>query len=276
MNLMDHETEKYLFKLLKADTAKVRKGTVFNYRWNITDAIKVFFFYMLLMFVGMPLITRAIYAISGHATNTYTVGYRYLVLFISFFINVLICSYVFYIVRIKYGQSVAALGLTFADLSSNIKLGIKKYLITLPVIILAGFIINLISTYYGIMPEMQDVVQWVLGERSFFVLFSLVFFGVVVAPVVEEILFRGFLQSALKNSMGGQYATLVSSALFAAVHMDAFAFLQIFILGMLLGNLYERTQTLAASVVVHILHNSLTLVFLLYFKFFFDGKVPVF
>ncbi len=276
MNLMDHDTEKYLFKLLKADTAKIRKRTVFNNRWNITDAIKVFFFYMLLMFVGMPLITRAIYTISGHAANTYTVGYRYLVLFVSFFINVLICSYVFYIVRIKYGQSVAALGLTFADLSSNIKLGIKKYLITLPIIILAGFIINLLSTYYGIMPETQDVVQWVLGERSFFVLFSLVFFGVVVAPVVEEILFRGFLQSALKNSMGGQYATLVSSALFAAVHMDAFAFLQIFILGMLLGNLYERTQTLAASVVVHILHNSLTLVFLLYFKFFLDGKVPVF
>lgn len=273
---MDHDTEKYLFKLLKADTAKIRKRTVFNNRWNITDAIKVFFFYMLLMFVGMPLITRAIYTISGHAANTYTVGYRYLVLFVSFFINVLICSYVFYIVRIKYGQSVAALGLTFADLSSNIKLGIKKYLITLPIIILAGFIINLLSTYYGIMPETQDVVQWVLGERSFFVLFSLVFFGVVVAPVVEEILFRGFLQSALKNSMGGQYATLVSSALFAAVHMDAFAFLQIFILGMLLGNLYERTQTLAASVVVHILHNSLTLVFLLYFKFFLDGKVPVF
>ncbi|NUN24958.1 MAG: CPBP family intramembrane metalloprotease [Candidatus Jettenia caeni] len=123
---------------------------------------------------------------------------------------------------------------------------------------------------------MQDVVKWVLEEKSLFVIICLVFFGVIVAPILEEILFRGFLQSALKNTFGSRYALVISASLFAAVHMDVFAFLQIFILGILLGYLYEKTQTLAASIFVHILHNSLTLVFLLYFKYFLKGKVPVF
>ena len=61
----------------------------------------------------------------------------------------------------------------------------------------------------------------------------------------------------------------MSATLFAAVHIDIFAFLQIFILGLLLGHLYEKTKTLAASIVVHIMHNLLTLIFLLCLKYFF-------
>ena len=227
------------------------------------------------MFVGMPVIVRFINTIFGFNILS-SVGHRSLILFISLFINLLICSYVFYIVCIEYRQSITALGLSIVNLSGNIKQGIKRYVITLPLIILAGFIINLISSYYGQTPEMQDVVQWVLEEKSLFILVSLIFFGIIIAPIIEEIMFRGFLQPALKNSFGGRYAIAASASLFAAVHMDMFAFLQIFILGMLLGYLYEKTQTLAASVIVHILHNSLTLVFLLYFKYFLKGKVPVF
>lgn len=209
-----------------------------------------------------------------HVLNT--VEQQCVVLFISLFVNLLICFYVFYIVSIERRQSIAALGLSFGNLSNNVKQGIKKYLITLPVIMLAGFVVNIISSYYGLIPEMQDVVKWVLEEKSLFVLVSLIIFGIVVAPMIEEIIFRGFLQSALKNSFRGRYAIVISASLFAAVHMDVFAFIQIFILGMLLGYLYEKTQTLMASIVVHVLHNSLTLVFLLYFKYYLKGKIPVF
>jgi membrane protease YdiL (CAAX protease family) len=227
------------------------------------------------MFVGMPVIVRFIHTIFGLDILS-TIGHQSLILCVSLFINLLICSYVLYIVCIQYCQSITALGLSVANLFANVKQGIKRYLITLPLIILAGFVVNLLSSYYGYTPEMQDVVRWVLEEKSIFILISLIFFGIVVAPVMEEIMFRGFLQPALKNSFGGRYAIAVSAFLFAAVHMDIFAFLQIFILGILLGYLYEKTQTLAASIIVHILHNSLTMIFLLYFRYFLKGKVPAF
>ena len=272
---MDPGTGKYLYRLLKVNSAQTRQRITLNCHWNLKDAIKVFLAYVILMFVGMPLIMQFVSVIFGHNFLS-TIGQRSVVLFVTLFINLSICSYVFYIVRVEHHQSIAALGISLVNLSNNIIQGIKKYLITLPLIMLAGFIINSISSYYGINPEMQDVVRWILEEKSLFVLFSLIFFGIIIAPTIEEIIFRGFLQSALKNYFGGRYAILISASLFAAVHMDVFAFFQILILGMLLGYLYEKTQTLVASVVVHILHNSLTLVFLLYFKYFLKGKVPVF
>lgn len=257
------------------NSAQSKHRVTLNCRWNLKDAIKVFLAYVILMFVGMPLIVRFINTLFGFNVLN-NIAQRSLILFISLFVNVLICACVLYIVCIQYRQSITSLGLSAANLFVNIKQGIKRYLITLPLIMLAGFIINLISGYFGQNPEMQDVVRWVLEEKSLFVLVSLIFFGIVIAPVIEEIMFRGFLQPALKNFFGGRYAIVLSASLFAGVHMDIFAFFQIFILGMLLGYLYEKTQTLAASIIVHVLHNSLTLVFLLYFKYFLKGKVPVF
>lgn len=257
------------------NSAQSKHRVTLNCRWNLKDAIKVFLAYVILMFVGMPLIVRFINTLFGFNVLN-NIAQRSLILFISLFVNVLICACVLYIVCIQYRQSITSLGLSAANLFVNIKQGIKRYLITLPLIMLAGFIINLISGYFGQNPEMQDVVRWVLEEKSLFVLVSLIFFGIVIAPVIEEIMFRGFLQPALKNFFGGRYAIVLSASLFAGVHMDIFAFFQIFILGMLLGYLYEKTQTLVASIIVHVLHNSLTLVFLLYFKYFLKGKVPVF
>lgn len=227
------------------------------------------------MFVGMPVFVRFLKIFFGFHAQSDT-ELRMLALFASLFINLLICCSVYYIVCVKYRHSITALGLSLVDMSHNVKQGVKRYLITLPLIILAGYVVNLVFSYYGITPEMQDVVQWVLDEKSSLVLACLMFFGIIIAPIIEEILFRGFLLSALKKSLGGRYATIVSAAIFAAVHIDVFAFLQIFILGLLLGHLYEKTKTLAASIIVHITHNLLTLIFLLCLKYFFDGKVPGF
>lgn len=244
-------------------------------RWNIKDAIKVFLAYMILMFIGMPLIIQIIHTVIGYDLLG-TFGNRGMILFISFFINTLICVYVFYIVKVEYHQSTESLGLSMVSALDNIKQGIKLYLFTIPFIIIAGYLVNLIASYYGAEPEIQEVVKWVLEEKSPFTLMSLVFFGIIVAPIIEEILFRGFLQSALKNTFGSRYAIMISAFLFSGVHMDLFALMQIFILGILLGYLYEKTQTLIAPIVVHILHNSLTLIFLLYVRYFLNGKVPVF
>lgn len=275
MNLTDLDIERLLYRSSKVNRTQLKHRNTPDCRWNTKDVTKVFLAYMILMFVGMPVIVRIINAIFRFNVLS-NVWQRCMILFVSLFVNVLICLYIFYIVRIEHRQSIAALGLSLINLPENTKQGVKRYLITLPLIILAGFITNQISNFYGLTPETQDVVKWLLEEKSIFILVCLIFFGTIIAPIIEEIIFRGFLQSALKNYFGERYAILTSAFLFAAVHMDMFVFLQIFILGMLLGYLYEKTKTLAASVIVHILHNSLTMIFLLYFKYFLEGKVPVF
>lgn len=97
-------------------------------------------------------------------------------------------------------------------------------------------------------------------------------FGIFVAPLTEETLFRGMLYPAVRRAFGGGSravwisATLVS-VLFAAVHGSALAFVPLFVLAMFLAWLMETTNSLAACVLVHAIHNATTLLPLLLVRF---------
>jgi membrane protease YdiL (CAAX protease family) len=79
-------------------------------------------------------------------------------------------------------------------------------------------------------------------------------FGVVLVPLFEEVLFRGFLQPVLVQIVRPVLGIVITSVLFGAMHgLDAF--LPIFALSVLLGWIRHRTQTLSGPWAVHALHN---------------------
>ena len=82
------------------------------------------------------------------------------------------------------------------------------------------------------------------------------FLAIVVVPITEEFLFRGILLSTLRVRFGRIPAIVASSALFALLH-DASVMLPVFVIGVCLGVVYERTQSLAVSGLVHVIHNGL-------------------
>ena len=124
VNLMAPDTGKYLYKLLKVNSTQTRQRITLNCRWNIKDAIKVFLAYVILMFAGMPLIIQFVSAIFGHNFLD-NIGHRNVVLFVTLFINLSVCSYVFYIVYVERHQSISALGLSLVNVSNNVKQGIN-------------------------------------------------------------------------------------------------------------------------------------------------------
>ena len=71
---------------------------------------------------------------------------------------------------------------------------------------------------------------------------------------------------AMRSRSPRLLAMLVSGGLFAATHTNLMGFLPIGVLGCLLAYLYERTGTLAASITVHIFHNSVLLAFAMTFR----------
>jgi len=91
--------------------------------------------------------------------------------------------------------------------------------------------------------------------------FSLIL-ACVVGPAIEEVFFRGFFYPALKKYVGTGWAMTLSSALFAGVHENVFSFVPIFLLGFVLCYLYEKRRTVLPCISLHIVHNS---VFILYF-----------
>ncbi len=243
-----------------------------NKHWNLADILKVFLFYFFMMLVGIPVFLRIFKQVSGLDLVT-IFGQNTVLLSLSLFVNLLTCLYVFYIIRTGYGIPVTSLGLTTRNWKSDIRFGLKYYLCVLPVIIIAGFVVDFISRMFGIVPERQKIINNILNEDSQGVLAFMIFFGMLAAPVVEEFLFRGFLQPAARDAFGRLKAVLFSGFLFALVHLNAHVFLQIFILGLLLAYLFEKTGSLIAPITVHVCHNTATLAFLISSRHFMESYV---
>lgn len=112
----------------------------------------------------------------------------------------------------------------------------------------------------------QNVVEFFLNasERSDrkAVWIMLVLAG-VVAPVVEETMFRGYLYGVLKRYLGGVGAGLFTAGLFAAMHMNVAALPALFLLALCLTLAYEATGSLLVNIFMHGLFNLSMLVAIL-------------
>ena len=79
---------------------------------------------------------------------------------------------------------------------------------------------------------------------------------VIVAPIGEEIVFRGFLQKFLEQYWGDiTRAVLVTSLFFAMIHFNPFWTIQIYLLGVILGFLAWKTKSVIPSILLHIVNN---------------------
>jgi membrane protease YdiL (CAAX protease family) len=77
----------------------------------------------------------------------------------------------------------------------------------------------------------------------------------VAAPFFEETFFRGFIFRGLANSWGAVWAAIASSAFFAAMHTQLTIFLPIFVLGIALCWLYEKTGSIWTNITLHCTFN---------------------
>ena len=124
-------------------------------------------------------------------------GQNTILLSLSLIVNILTCFYVFYIIRVEYGLPVTSLGFTTRNWKSDVIIGLKHYLIVLPVIIITGVVVDFVLRMFGIAPEQQDIINKILNEDSFGVLTFMFFFGMLAAPVVEELFLEDFFSLPL-------------------------------------------------------------------------------
>jgi membrane protease YdiL (CAAX protease family) len=129
------------------------------------------------------------------------------------------------------------------------------FIISLPVVFMVNQASILLLESVGITPQLQVSVEILRQTQS---VPQLAYFGlvaIVVAPVVEEILFRGVLYPVIKQQGYPQLALWMTSLLFAATHANLMAFLPLTVFAMILVALYERTDDLLAPMLTHGLFN---------------------
>lgn len=108
----------------------------------------------------------------------------------------------------------------------------------------------------AILQNEQRAVSLILDPSSSPVLLAgLVFMAVGVAPIVEELFFRGYAYPVLKQ-YAPRHAMWLSALLFAAVHLYVVNFISVFVLGIVFAHLYERTGSLSVPIVAHATFNA--------------------
>jgi len=88
---------------------------------------------------------------------------------------------------------------------------------------------------------------------------------VLGAPIVEELVYRVFIQSAIIRVIGGVWpGVLITAGIFAAVHrigdpesaVPWVALAPIFVLGLAMGIAYERTKRVGVPILMHMAFNA--------------------
>ena len=87
--------------------------------------------------------------------------------------------------------------------------------------------------------------------------------AVLLAPMCEEIYFRGFLFQGLRGPLRFLWATAISGSLFAFVHVEPIRFFGLAVMGVILASIFESRRTLVSSIAAHATVNVIAVVLLL-------------
>ncbi len=106
-------------------------------------------------------------------------------------------------------------------------------------------------------PSEQQIAELFTTADSQWVLALLALFAVVIAPLFEEVFFRGFLYPALKQRFGIGRGLVLVSAIFALSHAHLPSVVPLFVLALGLGLAYEITGSLLVPIGMHALFNGI-------------------
>jgi len=128
-----------------------------------------------------------------------------------------------------------------------------------------GLIVNAISFAIEgkpVDPVAHDLLKQLREDFSTELLVEIVIGAVILAPLLEELVFRGLFQTSLLRLFKGMRwpALLVASAVFAVIHWSVVPWqwiIPLFAIGLVFGYVYERTGSLLTPIIAHAVFNAL-------------------
>lgn len=82
---------------------------------------------------------------------------------------------------------------------------------------------------------------------------------VIIAPIIEELIFRGVIMHGLMRNYSGRTAVFTSALMFALFHLNPWQFPATFVLGLLLGFLMVRKRNILLCILGHAINNGIAL-----------------
>ena len=148
---------------------------------------------------------------------------------------------------------------------------VRAALIALPVVLVGVLLLSNASdwalrylhgqlSWRWLEPEMQQAVRLLQEDWPAHLVAAQGVFAIVIAPVAEEVLFRGILYTTIKQR-GYRFAAVWTTAvLFALIHFYPVGFLSLIFLAVVLVAVYEWTGNLLAPILLHSFFNAVNFI----------------
>lgn len=101
--------------------------------------------------------------------------------------------------------------------------------------------------------EWMDIVMDRIGTGVYAVCMT-----VVLAPIFEELIFRGVLLGNIRRRWGSMRAVFFSSLVFGAIHLIPQQAINAFFVGIIIGGIYVMTDSILAVITLHAINNALS------------------
>jgi sodium transport system permease protein len=140
-------------------------------------------------------------------------------------------------------------------------------LAALPLITLAAILGQLINLIYPVSESYMEAMKNLVTVQERGIWFSIFVIG-ILPGICEETMFRGYMLNAFRKK-GFWPAIVITALLFGIFHLDLFRLLPVTMLGIWMGFLALKANSLYLAIFAHALNNSLAIVFLNY-----GDKIP--
>jgi uncharacterized protein len=141
--------------------------------------------------------------------------------------------------------------------------GLVCLLATMPPLLFYTLLYHLALEWSGHDLSLQEVAFTISGENSLWMRVYFVVLAVVIAPVFEELLFRGIALPVLVQRFGLGFSIAVVSVLFACIHGHVPSMVPLFVLSVSLCLAYVWTGSIAVPMVMHGAFNAVTVTLLM-------------
>ena len=140
-------------------------------------------------------------------------------------------------------------------LGSALSQALRGWLMIMPLVLLTGWLVN---TFVGDQGGSNPLLELVLGSKDPLALALLLLTTVCLAPLFEEVIFRGVLLPVLVDKYGRILSLIISAFIFAIAHLSVGELAPLFVLGIGLGLLRLTSGRLFPCVLMHSLWNGVT------------------
>ena len=150
-----------------------------------------------------------------------------------------------------------SLGLRTRNAWRLIATGVGGYAVFLASLVLAAMALRGLLGDALPLGQAGDSLMGSVGSRGEAIIYFVL--ACVLAPIFEEIVFRGYVYGGLRRIAPPREAMLMGGLIFASMHMNPDALVIITLIGITLCYLYEHTRSLVPGMIAHGLHNALVL-----------------